>query len=87
MHGFLVVHDQIQDVELDFWSIVVPDNFEIKEHIVREMHSTPYSAHPRIQRTIAKVGSSFFWKGMLGDMGQFVENYLVSDREVWSHGS
>ena len=34
MNSLLVVQDQSQDTELDLWRIVVPDNFEIKEHIV-----------------------------------------------------
>ena len=72
MNSLLVVHDQNQDVDLDFWRIVVPDNPEIKEQIVRELHATPDSAHPGIQRTIARVRRSFNWKGMLGDVRQFV---------------
>ena len=46
MNSLLVVHDQSQDADLDFWRIVVPENPETKEHIVRESHSIPYSAHP-----------------------------------------
>ena len=60
MNGILAVHDRNQDKDLDFWRIVVPDKQEIKEHIVQEMHSTPYSAHPGIQRTITKVRKSFY---------------------------
>ena len=60
MNNLLFVHDQSQDVDLNFWRIVVPDNFEIKGQIVQEMHSTPYNAHPGIQRTIAKVRKSFY---------------------------
>ena len=44
----LFVHDQNQDVDIDFWRIVVPEIFEIKAQIVRELHSIPYSAHPSI---------------------------------------
>ena len=65
MNGFLVIHYQSQDTDLDFWGIIFPDNDQIKEQIVQEVHSTPYSTHPRIQRTIAKVRRSFYWKGML----------------------
>ena len=43
MNGLLFVHDQNQDVDIDFWRIVVPENFEIKEQIVRELHSAPYT--------------------------------------------
>ena len=85
MNGLLFVHDQKQDVNIDFWRIVVLDNFEIKEQIVRELHSTPYSAHPGIQRTIAKVRRSFYWKGMLGDVRQFVENCPVCQTEKSDH--
>ena len=41
VNGIIAVHDRNQDKDLDFWRIVVPDNFEIKERVVREMHSTP----------------------------------------------
>ena len=81
----MVVHDQNQDTGLDFWRIVVPDNPEIKEQLVRELHNTPYSAHPGIQRTIARVRRSFYWKGMLGDVRQFVENSPVCQMEKSDH--
>ena len=81
MNSLLVVNDQSQDSELDFWRIIVPENPEIKEHIARELHSTPYSAHPGIQRTIARMRRSFYWKGMLGDVMQFVENCPVCQME------
>ena len=77
MNQLFVVHNQNQDVDLDFWRIAVPDKLDIKEQIVRELHSTPYSAHPGIQQTIYKFRRSFFWKRMLGDVRQFVENCPV----------
>ena len=81
MNSLLVVYEQSQDSILDFWRIVVPDVEEINEHIVQELHNTPYSAHPGIQRTIGKVTKSFYWKGMLGDIRQFVENCAVCQME------
>ena len=85
MNSLLVVHDQKQDVDLDFWRIVVPDKQEIKEHIVQEMHSTPYNAHLGIQRTIARVRKSFYWKGILGDLTVYVENCPVCQMEKSDH--
>ena len=85
MNPLLVVHAQNQDAKLDFWRIVVPENEEIKEKIVRELYSTPYSAHPGIQRTIARVRRSFFWKGMLGHIQQYVENCPVCQMEKSDH--
>ena len=85
MDFLLVVHDQNQDANLNVWGIVVLENPEIKEHIVWELHGTPYSAHPGIQRTIARVRRSFYGKGMLGNVRQFVENYLVCQMEKSDH--
>ena len=85
INSLLMVHDQKQDVSLDFWRIVVPDDEGIKGRIVEELHSIPYSAHPGIQRTIGRVRKSFYWKGMLGDVRQFVENCPVCQMEKSDH--
>ena len=85
VNSLLMVHDRKQDVSLDFWRIVVPDDEGIKRRIVEELHSTPYSAHLGIQRTIGKVKKSFYWKGMLGDVRQFVENCPVCQMEKSDH--
>ena len=62
LNGILLVHQNRQDAELNKWRIVVPDNKEIRDKVVQELHSIPYSAHPGIQRTIGKVRKSFFGK-------------------------
>ena len=85
LNSLLVVHDRKQDVSLDFWRIVVPEDEELKGQIIEELHSTPYSAHPGIQRTIGRVRKSFYWKGMLGDIRQFVENCPVCQMEKSEH--
>ena len=85
MNGMLVVHDQNQDAKLDFWRIVVPEMNEIKIRIVQELHSTPYSAHPGIQRTIARVRRSFWWEGMLGTLGSSLKNCPVCQMEKSGH--
>ena len=85
MHGILYVHDQRQDADLDFWRIIVPENEQMKSQVVQELHCTPYSAHPGIQRTIARVKRSFWWKGMVGDIRQFVENCAVCQTEKSDH--
>ena len=87
LNSLLVMHDQKQDVSLDFWRIIVPDDEGIKARIIQELHSTPYSAHPGVQRTIGRVRQSFFWKGMTGDVRQFVENCPVCQMEKSDHQS
>ena len=78
--SFVALKSRCKD--LDFWGVVVPDKLEIKEHIVQEMHSIPYIAHPGIQRTIAKVSNSFYWKGILVDVRQYRELPNVSDGKI-----
>ena len=85
MNQTLAVHDQSQDTDLDFWLIVIPDKQEIKAQVIQELHNAPYSAHPGIQRTIARVKRSFYWKGMTGDIRQFVENFPVCQTEKSGH--
>ena len=85
MNGILAVHSHRQDAELDFWRIVVPSDANTKEKIMQDLHSTAYSAHPGIQRTLGKVRRSFFWKGMTGDIRRFVENCPVCQMEKSDH--
>ena len=66
LNSLLVVDDWKQDVSLDFWRIVVPEDEELKGQIIEELHSTPYSAHLGIQRTIGKVQKSFIGKECWG---------------------
>ena len=52
---------------------------------MQELHSTPYNAHPGIQRTLGKIRRSFYWKGMTGDIHSFVENFPVCQMEKSDH--
>ena len=85
LNSLLFIHDQNQDVNLDFWRILVPDDEKVKTRIIQELHSTPYSAHPGVQRTIGRVRQSFYWKGMTGDIRQFVDNCPVCQMEKSDH--
>lgn len=49
INGILMVYYERQDIELDYWRVVVPDNVKIRNRKVQELHSIPYSAHPPIQ--------------------------------------
>ena len=85
LNGILLVHQNRQDTELDYWRIVVPENKEIRDKVVQELHSIPYSVHLGIQRTLGKVRKSFFWKGMSGHVREFVENCPVCQMEKSDH--
>ena len=85
LNRILLVYQDRQDTKLDYWRIVVLDNKEIRDKVVQELHSIPYSAHPRIQRTLGKIRKSFFWKGMSGHVREFVEKCPVCQMEKSDH--
>ena len=82
---FLVVHVTGQPEEVQYWRMVVPDDLEVKSLLVSELHSVPYAAHPGVQRTIDKVRRYFWWKGMAGDIREFVEACPTCQLEKTDH--
>ena len=79
--GILVVHQKNQNEELDFWRMIIPDDNAVKNFVITELHDIPYSLHPGTQRTIQKVRRHFFWKGMTGNIREFVESRPVCQTE------
>ena len=69
----LMIHVAGQPEDVQYWRVVVPDDLAVKSLLVSELHSVPYSAHPRVQMTISKVRRYFWWKGMAGDIREFLE--------------
>ena len=64
----LMIHitGQLEDVQC--WRVVVSDDLDVKSLLVTKFHNVPYSAHPRVQRTIGKVRRCLWWKSMAGDI-------------------
>ena len=85
-NSLLVRHmsGSVRDSE-SFWRIVVPDDQNIKNTIMTEIHSVPYAGHPGFQRTLQKVRQNFYWKGMTGDVQSFVLTCPVCQMEKAEH--
>ena len=83
--GMLVVHQEGQNTDFDFWRAIIPDEVTVKNFILTELHSIPYSLHPGIQRTLQKVKKHFFWKGMTGNVREYVESCPVCQVEKTDH--
>ena len=79
------MHQKNQNEELDFWRMIIPDDNAVKNFVITELHDIPYSLHPGIQRTVQKVRRHFFWKGMTGNIREFVESCLVCQTEKTDH--
>ena len=69
----LMIHVTGHLEEVQYWRGVVPNNLDMKSLLVSELHAVPYSVHQGVQRTIGKVHRYFWWKGMAGDIREFVE--------------
>ena len=83
--GMLVVHQKEQNTDFDFWRAIIPDEVTVKIFILTELHSIPYSLHPGIQRILQKVKKHFFWKGMTGNVREYVESCPVCQVEKTDH--
>ena len=77
------VNGQLDDVQ--YWRVVVLDDLDVKSLLVSELHSVPYSAHPGVQRTIGRFRRYFWWKGMAGDIREFVESCPTCQLEKTDH--
>ena len=81
----LMIHVTGQPEDVQYWRVVVPDDLDVKSLMVSELHSVPYAAHPGVQQTISKVRRYFWWKGMAGDIREFVESCPTCQLEKTDH--
>ena len=80
-----MIHVTGQPEDVQYWRVVVPDDLDVKSLLVSELHAVPYSAHPGVQRTIGKVRRYFWWKGMTGDIREYVESCPTCQLEKTDH--
>ena len=83
--NLLMIHVTGQPDDVQYWRVVVPDDLDVKSLLVSELHSVPYSVQPGVQRTIGKARRYFWWKGMAGDIREFVENCPTCQLEKTDH--
>ncbi|CAM8878468.1 unnamed protein product [Rhodiola kirilowii] len=51
----------------------VPEDSALRHLILQEYHDTLLGGHAGIQRTMARVSSHFYWRGMQGDIKNYVQ--------------
>ena len=74
-----------QEDTVNYWRYVIPEDFELRRQIIKECHSVPFLNHPGVQRTLAKVKQTFYWKGQTIDVRSFVEACPVCQVEKSDH--
>ena len=80
-----MIHRNEQSEGIDYWRVVLPDSVSVRNFVISELHAVPYSIHPGIQRTLQKVRSHFYWKGMTGNIREYVETCSVCQVEKTDH--
>jgi hypothetical protein len=56
--------------------IYVPDNQELKNLLLSEMHKVPYVGHPGYQKTITTAKKLYYWPGMKKEVAYFIAKCL-----------
>ena len=67
-----------------YWSIIVPDDQDIKTSILKELHCVPFAGHPGYMRRLQMAKRFFYWSHMTPDVRQFVLDYPVCQVEKGS---
>ena len=65
--------------------LCVPDVTEIKEEIMKEAHSTPYTAHPGSTKMYQDLRHNFWCDGIKMDIFNFIHKYLVCQQVKAEH--
>lgn len=50
---------------------------KLKQHLIKEFHSTPTAGHGGVKRALVRLSNTFYWIGMRKDVEQFVENCTI----------
>ena len=65
--------------------IYIPNVADLRRVVMDEIHQTPYSGHPRYQKTIATARKKYFWPGMKKDMVEYISCTLKCQQVKVEH--
>jgi hypothetical protein len=65
--------------------VYVPNSYELRKLVLKEMHNVPYVGHPSYQKTIATVRSQYFWPGMKKDVVDYIARCMECQRVKVEH--
>jgi hypothetical protein len=65
--------------------VYVPNSYELRKLVLKEMHNVPYVGHPGYQKTIAVVRSQYFWLGMKKDVVDYIARCMECQRVKVEH--
>jgi hypothetical protein len=53
-------------------AVAIPSIGDLRAHLIRECHATPYAAHPGRDKTLSLLARYFWWPGMTQDVATYV---------------
>ncbi|WVY96655.1 hypothetical protein V8G54_028806 [Vigna mungo] len=81
-HPNYSVHDNLL-----FWKgrLIIPKSHALIQQLLHEFHSSLIGGHTGFTRTLARISTQFYWKGMHKDIQQFVQTCLVCQQAKTAH--
>ena len=72
---------QNKNAQDNSWKVVIPNDPEIKQKILEELHTVPYAGHLGYQKTLKQVQKSFYWTDLVFEVREFVLGCPVCQQE------
>ena len=60
--------------------LCIPDDPELKEQILSEAHSTPYSVHPGATKMYKDLKEQLWWSGIKKEVAEFITKCLICQK-------
>nr|GFD33595.1 retrotransposable element Tf2 [Tanacetum cinerariifolium] len=88
--GIKVEEEIIRDlerlgIELYDTRLVVPNDVSLREALLTEAHSSPFSVHPGSTKMYHDLKQYFWWSGMKRDVATFVARCLICQQVKIEH--
>ena len=65
--------------------LCVLKDLELREQILSEAHTTPFSVHPGATKMYKDLKEHFWWPGMKGDVAKYVVKCLICQKTKAEH--
>jgi len=65
--------------------VYIPNSYELRKLVLKEMHNVLYVGHLGHQKTIAVVRSEYFWLGMKKNVAYYISSCMECKRVKVEH--
>lgn len=69
----LTVHWEVQNNDVHYRSIIVPENWKSRNSIINKLHNVPYAQHNGVKKNLDIAKILFYWMGMMGYIRESIE--------------